>query len=69
MGDHIDNEIPLAAAYNSYRKGVYDSSIVEADIISHLEEVTSFIVTLTAVKAVSMYSEMRIESLFWIQGI
>ena len=52
MGLHVDNVLPPAASYNAWRIGVEDLGIV-ADIILHLEEVSSFIVTST-VKAVLM---------------
>ena len=44
MGLNVDNAIPPAAAYNARGVGVYDFRIV-ADVIPHLEEVRSFIVT------------------------
>jgi hypothetical protein len=52
VGLHIDNVIPPAASYNAWCIGVDDLSKV-ADIIPHLEEVSSFIITST-VKAVLM---------------
>ena len=51
MGLHDDNVTPPAASYNACCIGVNDLGIV-AEIIPHLEEVSSFIVTAT-VKAVS----------------
>jgi hypothetical protein len=49
---HVDNAIPPAASYNGWCIGV-DSLGIIADIIPHLEEVSSFIIT-SNVKAVSM---------------
>jgi hypothetical protein len=43
---HVDNVIPSAAAYNARGIGIYDFRIV-ADIIPHLEEECSFIITST----------------------
>jgi hypothetical protein len=52
VGLHVDNVIPPAASYNAWCIIVEDLGIV-ADIVPHLEEVSSFIIT-TTVKAVSM---------------
>jgi hypothetical protein len=46
VGLHVDNVIPPTASYNAWCIGVDDLGIV-ADIIPHLEEVSSFIVTST----------------------
>ena len=66
MGLHVDNNITPAASYNTWCIGVNDLGIV-ADIIPHLEEVSSFIVTST-VKAVLMQPKMGMES-FWMESI
>jgi hypothetical protein len=52
VGLHVDNDIPPGASYNAWCIGVDNLGIV-ADIIPHIEEVSSFIVTST-IKAVLM---------------
>jgi hypothetical protein len=43
---HVEHIIPPAAAYNAWCESVNDLGIV-ADVIPHLEEVNSFVVTST----------------------
>jgi hypothetical protein len=52
VGLHVDSVIPPAASYNAWCIFVDDLGII-TDIIPHLEEVSSFILTAT-VKAVLM---------------
>jgi hypothetical protein len=52
VGLHVNNVIPPAALYNAWCIGVNDLVKV-ADIVPHLEEVRSFIIT-SSVMAVSV---------------
>jgi hypothetical protein len=46
VGLHVDNDIPPAASYNAWCIGV-DALGIVADIIPHVEEVSSFIISST----------------------